>query len=478
MDITRLWSEANKKAQKAAHAPGSPGSAAAPGQTSARPALRHLPAGRSPDDLCADCRRNGRVYCPHRPILALKAELASSLNKQDFFGPSPPNMFVGHYGWPQINWGPTLSLAEGIPDNPKDWYGWDFDQIVRARSLMVRGMSKSSVRAASHPASPGLGREAPMLRMLSDAQEAAMSVSPLDLEMHFSKKPDLRVELHAVHQPMGPSAPLERLRLADNARIPGKLDELVEEKVPAHKAVVELLHSGFDEHYLTRLLTAGVLGKPERKKLVPTRWGITAVDDMMAQEHMYEVRQMRQSSEFMLFSNEYLANRFHILLLPGAWEYEGFEAWCGPLACQNATPVHLGGDASNGQAGPGGSEPSSHFSSFAISEEHEPYEGRTAYAHKQGGGYYAARLGVAEALATRLKRQARALVIREILPEYDLPVGVWQIRQSVREAFKNPVQKFQTFSEAIAGLHTQLKLPLSEYLKRSRLLSQKRLSDF
>ncbi len=447
MDITRLWAEANKKAAREAGASGQ-----------SAPSLRSLPPGRSPDDLCPNCRRNGRVYCPHRPILALKAELASSLDKQDFFGPSPPNMFVGHYGYPQINWGPMVGLADGIPDNPKDWYGWDFDQIVRARSLMVRGMSKGAVQAASYRTGPGFGREAQLPRMLLDSQEAAMSSSPVDLELNFLRKPDLRVELHAVHQPMGPSAPLKKLRLADNARIPGKLDELIEEKVSASRAVVELLRSGFDEHYLTRLLTAGVLGRPERKRLVPTRWGISAVDDMLAKEHMEKIRTMRPSGEFMLFSNEYLANRFHILLLPGAWEYEGFEAWCGPMVCRGATPV-----------------PGLHF---AISRESEPFAGRSDYASKQGGGYYAARLGVAEALATHLYMQARALVIREILPEYDLPCGVWVIRQTVRAAFDKLPQKFQTLSEAIVALQSGLALPLTHYLRESELLKQKKLSDF
>ncbi len=436
MDVPRLWSEAKKK--------GAPN--------------RSLPQGRSSDDLCPSCLRNGRVYCSHKPMLAIRAELAAPLQKQDFFGPSPPNLFVGHYGWPSVNWGPMVSLSEGIPDNPKDWYGWDFDQIVRARSMQVRGQAKGGVGAASFPKSPGMGREAAMPRMLADAQEAAMSFSPVDLEMHFSKAPKLAVEFHSIHQPMGPSAPMDKLTLAENSKIPKKVDELVGEGAKAHTAMVELAGAGFDEHYLTRLLTAGVLGRKQGRKLVPTRWGITAVDDTLAKLHMGKIREMKQGSGFLLYFNEYLANRFSVLLMPGAWEYEGFEAWCGPMKCSGATQV------------PG--------HSFAISEEYEPYEGRTDYAQKQGGGYYAARLGVAEALAEKIKTQYRALVIREIMPEYDLPVGVWQIRQQLREAFKKPPQKFGTLAEALSALSSQLKLPLAEYRKQSRLLAQRRLSEF
>jgi len=429
VDILRLNQEARKKSVP-------PSSAAA-----SSPSL-------SSDDLCPNCLRNGRVYCPHKPLLAIRAEMAAPLAKQDFFGPSPPNIFIGHYGWPSVNWGPMVGLADGIPDNPKDWYGWGFDEIVRARSMQVRGQAKSSVGAASFPKSPGLGREASLSRMLIDSQEAAMSFTPIDLEMHFSKAPTLAVEFHSVNQPMGPSAPLDKLRLADNSRIPSKVDELVQEGVRAQAAMVELAHAGFDEHYLTRLLTAGVLGQPSSRKLVPTRWGITAVDDTLAKQHMEKIRNMEQGSGFLLYFNEYLANRFSVLLMPGAWEYEGFEAWCG-----------TGGN-------------------YSISEEYEPYSGRTDYARKQGGGYYAARLGVAEALATSLKRQYRALVIREIMPEYDLPVGVWEIRENVRHAMKNAPQKFTTLTEALTALSLQLKLSLADYLKQSQALTQTRLHDF
>jgi hypothetical protein len=254
-------------------------------------------------------------------------------------------------------------LADNIPDNPKDWYGWNFDQIVRARSMQVRGQSKIGVGEAALPKSPGMGRSPSLPRMLVDSQEAAMSFSSVDVEMHFTKAPSLAVEFHRINQPMGPSAPFDKFTLADNSKIPSKVDELVEEGVKANAAMNELALAGFDEHYLTRLLTAGVLGQKKSRKLVPTKWGITAVDDTLAKNHMKNIREMKQGDSFLLFFNEYLANRFSILLMPGSWEYEGFEAWCGPMVCKNATPVDAelpGGDA--------GQPPRTVH--FAISEEY------------------------------------------------------------------------------------------------------------
>ena len=46
-----------------------------------------------------------------------------------------------------------------------------------------------------------------------------------------------------------------------------------------------------------------------------------------------------------------------------------------------------------------------------------------------------ARLSVAEHLSKR-RRKAAALVLREIHSDYVMPVGVWQIREGIREALK------------------------------------------
>ncbi|MDE1797774.1 MAG: hypothetical protein KGH63_00020 [Candidatus Micrarchaeota archaeon] len=432
MDVGGLWAKElaggyRRKADGAGAGKGSPASSAA-------------------DDLCPACKRNGRVYCPHKPVLAIQAEMAQQMNKTDFFGPSPPNVFVGHYGYPTINWGPMVALQDGIPDNPRDWYGWGFDEIVRARSLQVRGKKEGGVRIAA--VSPGMGREASVPQLLARAQEAALSSAPVDVEVHFSKAPAMRLEFGSVHQPMGASAPLEKLALADNPKVPKKVDEVIGEGLKAGEAMSELAHDGLDEHYLTRLLTAGLLGKPSSRKLVPTRWGITAVDDTLAKMHMQSIRDMAQGSDFLLYCNEYLANRFTILLLPGAWEYEGFEAWVGPSG------------------------------KFAVSRESEPFDGRSDYAASQGGGYYAARLGVAEALAEKVKRQYRVVVIREILPEYDLPVGVWEIRENVRHAFMQKGETFATQEELLAAVRARLRLPLTTYSSRSGVLRQKRLMEF
>jgi hypothetical protein len=155
----------------------------------------------------------------------------------------------------------------------------------------------------------------------------------------------------------------------------------------------------------------------------------------------------------MVYTNTYLDNHFEILLMPRKWEYEQFEAWAPQTLWTMA------------------------YRAPAINQENEGYWGRSDYAIKEGGGYYAARFAVQEAL-DRMRRQAGVIVFREIYEGYIMPVGVWEVRENVRQAMRKAPRKFATLAEALEDISTRLKIPLSEYMKRSKILLQRRLEEF
>ncbi len=394
-----------------------------------------------PDNLCIYCKGTKNL-CGVSPCPVLQKVKASKgmqeKLKQDVFGPSPPNLFVGSYGWPNVNWGPMVSIGEGS-DNPSDWYGASYDDIINWRSSIVRGQSRANVLSREH--------------VLREAQEAAMSIRNVDMEMSFTKKPVYEMKFSSVTQPMGASAPMKRMKVVDNPKIPRRVDQLVEDGVMSRDAVHELFEKGYDNYYLTRLLNAGVLGRKKYKKLVPTRWSITAMDDMVGKRMMQKIREFREIGEYQVYTSEYLHNHFEILLMPGAWEFEQFESWApGTIWSQGE-------------------------SNFRISEEYEPFEGRWKYADKQAGGYYAGRYGVCEGLLG-MRRQARSVVFREVYEGYMVPVGVWEVRENARNAMKNPPKKFQSMNEALEDIGTRLRIPIKEYRRMSRIIAQTRLLDF
>ncbi len=395
-------------------------------------------------ELCLRCK-GGRLLCgrPACPLLArirIRSPVESKL-KESLFGPSP-GIFVGWRGYPNVFVGPLTSIDEEkaeLCDNPASWYGMSFDEIIRMRSLLVRSKVRQNVSERS--------------RVVELTREVALAVNAPDTEVHFERRPSFGISFSPLTQPLGPSGPLKKLSIAENPKIPRKVDALAGDEVSASCAATLLYREGYDVYYLTRVLSSGALGHEERRRLVPTRWSITAVDDLIGRALIEEIHGYPVINEYRVYHSTYLDNHFEVLLMPRRWEYEQFEAWAPNTLWTLA------------------------LSKPAINVEHEGYHGRSTYAEQEGGGYYAARFAVLEALA-RMRLQAGAVVFREIYEGYIMPVGVWEVRENVRQAFRRGYERFSTLGEALENIGSRLRIPLREYLRRSTLLNQSRLEDF
>ena len=86
-------------------------------------------------------------------------------------------------------------------------------------------------------------------------------------------------------------------------------------------------------------------------------------------------------------------------------------------------------------------------------------------------------IGVLEGLAG-LRRQACAIVFREIHEGYVMPVGVWEVRENVRKAMQSSPKKFNTLKEALEDIRSRLINPLESYIQQSEILRQRRLTDY
>ena len=77
-----------------------------------------------------------------------------------------------------------------------------------------------------------------------------------------------------------------------------------------------------------------------------------------------------------------------------------------------------------------------------------------------------------------MRKQARAVIFREIYETYLVPVGVWEVRENVRNAFENPYKKFSTLQGALSDISTRLIIPIKNYIEKSEILRQRRIVDF
>ncbi len=386
--------------------------------------------------LCAICKGRkllcGRPTCPILERFRVAQRVEQKLNKRHLFGSSPPSLFVGEHGYPKVRIGPLVPPIEGDTsylDSPLKWEDKRIKDILYYRSLLVMGESKVNVNVRKSG------------RVLSEIQELAMSVRPVDSEILLKKRPVLKVIPSEFAPPLGPKAELLDFELTENPRIPRKTDYVVSDELKAEEAIMRLYNWGFDEYYIVRLLSAGLLGV--EKKLVPTRWSITAVQDTIGKNLRREILHYQLINNYEVYFYRFLGNRYAVLLMPETYAFELLEVWLkGSLF--------------------GSSEPS-------VIHDYEDFRGRREYVKETAGAYYAARLSVLEALRGR-KRQARTVVFREVTPEYYAPVGVWQIRLGVKKALGNLIGRFETLNEALEAIRRRLEHPFEKYLERSYIL--------
>ncbi|UCD02995.1 MAG: hypothetical protein JSV63_04410 [Candidatus Aenigmatarchaeota archaeon] len=382
----------------------------------------------------------GLRTCPLLSRFNVRPKIQKNL-KEDFFGPST-SVFIGRFGYPDVFTGPLAPMTTDhtdIIDKPSTWFGTPYQDLVEMRSTILRTKEPTNIFARN--------------RTVDQLQEIALAKKAPDVEMTLKGKPVYRVSFSDVSQPMGPSANLKTLDIAGNVRISRHVDKAVSDELTARESGYMLYSKGEDVYKVSTILSSGSLGMPERRKLVPTRWSITASQTLVANEIIKEIKDYPSVNDYMVFTSEYLDNHYEVLLMPGAWEFENFEAWA------PGTPWSM--NAKNTE----------------VLAEYEPYRGRTKYADLQGGGFYASRLAVTEGLKA-LRRQARVVVFREVHEGYVIPLGVWQVLENVRNAFRSGGSKFVTKEEALKDIETRLRLPLTDYERQSVILRRKTLADF
>jgi hypothetical protein len=368
------------------------------------------------------------------------------------FGSTAPSVFVGRSNYPDVSAG-ILSPVEDADDaaefaTSSAWYGrgLDIGQVLQYRTGLLNANRSAAVNV--NDVWDGF---------VGVQREVAIADRPVDVEIGLDETPDLDLSLDDVRTPTGPRASASTAELTENPHVPRAVEKTLEDDDwRAEGAMTYLYRRDFDVYDINRVLSAGALGRGRERRLVPTRWSITAVDDTVGQYLRGTVRTNPSVDRVRVWANEYMGNRYWVVLAPGNWEFELVEMKA-PGSVWNPDP---GGET-------------------WLASAHEGYEGRTGYVEETAGAYYAARLGVLEHL-DRIGRQAKALVLREVSDDYWAPVGVWQVRESVRNAFDGEAGEAERFGDALATVAERLPVSLGALRRKSEMAAglQSELSAF
>ena len=402
--------------------------------------------------LCGLCRGTkflcGKSRCPVIVKYHSRDKVKPLIDTLRLEGSSPPSVFIGRYGYPKVSIGPMIPPVMGdtsLIDTPELWLDRSIDDIVDFRSMLIRGKYDVDIYDV-HSSN----------KIVEYTKELALSKNSVFTEAIFEKKPRGKIAFYDESQPHGPSAPLKKFDITNP-----KYEQHVEKAyydtdLKARDAVLDLYKDGVNVSKIQKAFSVGAFGVNKYRRFVPTRWSITAVDSTIGESLMKNTKTYSWINEFRVYYHNQFDNRWVILMMPSEWQYELIEAWY-----PNTTWNPYG-------------------SGISIFNSYEFYKGRTTYA-EIGGCYYAARLAVNEVL-NKEGRQAGVVIMREAHPGYIMPIGVWNVRESVRHALKQPCRKFDTLDQSLMHVAEKMDIPLQRWIKNSGVLKnrlyQKRLEDF
>ncbi len=358
---------------------------------------------------------------------------------------SPPSVFIGSkLKYPLVNVGILSPLEKDedawIYDDAEFWAKNNFGirDVVSLRESLLNSRFQSKVT------DPRSGNR----KFVEMAQELALASKPVDLEIELKSRVSPGFKRDRVVIPQGMSAPLKKAKITGNVKINPKLDKVMNDEIKAAEAVEILYMNNFSEYILSKVLSVGVLGLKKDRKLVPTKWSITATDDMIGKKLLEKIRNYPWIENHELFFGEFMGNCYLVMLFPNIFSYELFE-------------LYLPGSSWNQ-----GKE-------IKASTDMEDFYGRKNYASNTAGGYYAARLPILEYLEKE-KKQASVLAIRIELPSYWAALGVWVVRESVKKAMENKKLSFSDMKEMLESTRKigmiKFGYDSSKILKKSKIL--------
>lgn len=365
------------------------------------------------------------------------SKYANLFSSNSISGSSPPSVFVGSFGYPKVGVGPMVPPIHGdtsLLDAPERWLGKTLEEIVNFRLNLVRGVQKVSATD-------------PRGRYLENLQELAMSQNTPDSDIVFQKNTAPITSIDGESAPFGPIGEIKTAKFSNMSANKSIEKSYYDRDLKADDAIISLYNSGIEISKIQKCLSIGMFGK--KRRLVPTRWSITATDDTISKSLVSKVLDFQKIDSHLVFTHEHLGNVFSILLFPHRWMFEMEEAWH-----TESGQMGFGADAE-------GANGIDHYPSIA-------------------GAYFAAKLGVAEYL-TQKKLQAGVLVLREIRPEYAVPVGVWQVREAVRAAMTRAPLAVDTLEQGLDAACKNMSVSKNEWLSRGtllKMLKQKSLSDY
>lgn len=363
--------------------------------------------------------------------LTSKIQIPSVDVGRELDGSSPPSVFIGSWNYPKVFAGPMIAPMQGdtaIMDTPEAWIQNNKTQedIIGYRLNLVRGKFTNKIDDLNNP-------------FVEKLREISLASTSINSEAEFGSKPRGR-SFNEEHTPHGPSAILEKFDI-ESVKWDRELEKAYyDSDLKAADAVMHLHNKEIPFSSIQKAFSVGTMGIDKNRKMVPTRWSITACDTTIADRLLREVRNYDMIETHRVYEYTSLNNYYAILLLPMEWQFEWMEAFLHVLGREEL-----------------------------IFSDYENNGNKRGYS-RVGGCYYTSKMAVLEELAQE-KKQAAAIILREAYQGY-VPLGVFNVRENIRSAMNQPYREFEDMKTALAYISGNLRIPLEKFVKTSDLLKE------
>ncbi|GAA5819304.1 MAG: conserved hypothetical protein [Methanobrevibacter sp. CfCl-M3] len=360
-----------------------------------------------------------------------KIQMKSVKVGKDLEGSTPPSVFIGRWNYPKVYVGPMMVPEHGntsIVDSPESWIseGKTQEDIIKYRLNLVRGKQLLAINDLENP-------------LIEKLQDISLASKSIDSEAKFGKIPRGNM-LSEDNTPHGPSAIIEKFDI-DAVRWDKQLEKAYyDTDLKATEALMNLHNKDIPFSRFQKAFSVGAIGTGKKRKLIPTRWSITACDSTIANNLLKQVRHYSILDTYRVYEFQSLKNYYAIILLPTEWQYEWMEAFIQILGKEEM-----------------------------IFSDYETNRDKTEYS-SVGGCYYTCKMSILDFL-TKQKIQAGSVVLREAYEGY-VPLGVFNVRENVKYAMEGGYTEFETLKQSLEYLKAKLKIPMYKYVKKSNLLKE------
>ena len=222
---------------------------------------------------------------------------------------SPPGLFIEASKFPILIAG-VLATPEScewlsIYDHPESWRGLEKDAIFDMREQLFRFVL------------PVDSRKMEPRKTVEVIQALALSISPVALEVQVSDI--LPPELHAIEGllPCGPVIKADSIGISGKPEISKVAERITKMDNPASESIWDLLKYDYTLDQIARLMSVGLLGRLEHRRMMPLRSAYKATIDAIISRSTTELADCTRAAESKIQMATMFGDSFTVLSVPG-----------------------------------------------------------------------------------------------------------------------------------------------------------------